>query len=289
MILWGSLFPVVKLGYKEFGLNTAFIPDLIFFAGIRFVVCGTLLCLYNGVRKTYKVDYGKKYIAIFLIGLFSITLHYACTYIGLSMTDSSKTALLKQLGTIFFICFSFVFIKEDKFSVFKMISAFFGILGIVILNFDSLKFSFGLGEFLIISASVCTVISNILCKKYTRDVNTLFVTGGSELTGGIILLIVGLSFGGALRVFTLGGLFITIYIVFATVVSYGLWYKTVQTSNLSYLFIIKLSEPLFAAIIGAIILSENIFKWQYAVSFVCIVLAVLISNLKMSLFIKNKQ
>ena len=280
MLLWGSLFPVVKLGYKEFGLNTSFIPDLIFFAGIRFVVCGCLLCTYNGIKKTYKVDNGKKYLTIVLIGVFSITLHYACTYIGLSMTDSSKTALLKQLGVIFFICFSFIFIKEDKFSAFKLFSAILGVIGIVILNFDSVRFSFGIGELLIIGASVCTVVSNILCKKYAKGINPLFVTGGSELAGGLILLIIGVSLGGALRVLSVGGLLISLYIVFATVVSYSLWYKTVQQNNLSYLFIIKLSEPLFAAVIGAIILGENIFKWQYAVSFLCIIIAVFVSNFK---------
>ncbi|MBQ9485475.1 MAG: DMT family transporter, partial [Clostridia bacterium] len=191
MLLWGSLFPVVKLGYGEFGLNTSFIPDLIFFAGIRFVISGALLSGYSGIKKTYKVDNKKKYLAVILIGIFSITFHYACTYIGLSKTDSSKTALLKQLGVVFFICFSFLFIKEDKFSVFKMLSAVFGVLGIAVLNFDSLKFSFGIGELLIILASVCTVVSNILCKKFTVGVDPLFVTGGSELFGGVILLIFG--------------------------------------------------------------------------------------------------
>ena len=76
------------------------------------------------------------------------------------------------------------------------------------------------------------------------------------------------------------------YIIIATVVSYGIWYTAVQKNDLSYLFILKLSEPLFSAVIGALLLNENVFTWQYAIAFVCIVCAVLISNLK---FEKKKR
>jgi drug/metabolite transporter (DMT)-like permease len=39
-------------------------------------------------------------------------LHYAFTYIGLSSTDSSKTALIKQLGSLIYVCFAFLFFKN---------------------------------------------------------------------------------------------------------------------------------------------------------------------------------
>jgi hypothetical protein len=45
----------------------------------------------------------------------------------------------------------------------------------------------------------------------------------------------------------------------------------VQKNDLSYLFILKLSGPLFSAVIGAFLWNENVFAWQYAIAFVCIV------------------
>ena len=53
MMLWGTLFPLVKTGYREFGIDTGYIPNLILFAGIRFVVCGFMITLFakkNGKR-----------------------------------------------------------------------------------------------------------------------------------------------------------------------------------------------------------------------------------------------
>ena len=286
MFLWGSLYPSVKFAYQEFGISGAFFPDLLLFAGLRFLVSGGIILLFAKAKKApIYITNKNEWIGILLMGLVAITFHYACTYVGLSHTDSSKTALLKQLGVLFFICFSFLFIKSEKFSIAKLIAAFFGIGGIIALNVNALQISFGLGEILIVCASVFTVTSNIICKKSCSKVNPLWMTGISEIAGGIILTVVALILGGRLNAISWLGVGIAAYIIFATVVSYSIWYTVVQKNDLSYLFILKLSEPLFSAVIGSLLLRENVFTWQYAIAFVCIVIAVLISNVK----IKKKE
>ena len=259
MFLWGSLYPSVKFAYKEFGISGAFFPDLLLFAGLRFVISGGLIVLFAKAKKTPMNINGKQeWMGVLLMGLVAITLHYACTYIGLSRADSSKTALLKQLGVLFFICFSFLFIKSERFSVNKLIAAFFGIGGIIALNVSALKISLGIGEILIVCASIFTVSANVICKKTCSKVNPLWMTGISEAAGGMLLLMVGLSLGGKLNAISGLGLGIAVYIIAATVISYTIWYTVVQKNDLSYLFILKLSEPLFSAVIGALLLQENV-------------------------------
>ncbi len=51
MALWGSLFPFIKLGYQSFKIDTAFIPNLILFAGVRFLVCGVGITGYSAAKK----------------------------------------------------------------------------------------------------------------------------------------------------------------------------------------------------------------------------------------------
>ena len=104
MALWGSLFPFIKIGYEVFQINTESIPDILVFASMRFSICGIIVCLIGAARKAPFSSNRKKYVSLIIIsGMFSIVLHYAFTYIGLTMTDSSKTALLKQLGALFYI------------------------------------------------------------------------------------------------------------------------------------------------------------------------------------------
>ena len=72
--------------------------------------------------------------------------------------------------------------------------------------------------------------------------------------------------------------FILIYICFASIFSYTIWFTIVKSGELSKLFIVKFAEPVFACIFGAILLGENIFKIQYALAFLLIGTGIYISN-----------
>ena len=100
MLLWGSLFPSVKIGYSAFKINTQSTASIFMFAGVRFAVCGAIIWVIAAFRREKLKDISLTNITpILVMGLFSVVLHYAFTYIGLSLTDSSKTAILKQLGS----------------------------------------------------------------------------------------------------------------------------------------------------------------------------------------------
>ena len=46
MLLWGSLFPAVKLGYRMLAIDTSNVSNLFLFAGVRFLLCGILLTVF---------------------------------------------------------------------------------------------------------------------------------------------------------------------------------------------------------------------------------------------------
>ena len=161
MVLWGMLFPTVKLGYRVFGIEA--IGDILTYAGVRFLVCGTIITIFAAIRepasfKGLKADWWQ----VLLAGLFAIVLHYACTYIGLRSTDGSKTAILKQLGAVFYICFAALFFPEDKLTLPKIGGLLLGILGIFAINANMSGFHIQVGDLLILGASFCTVFSNVI-------------------------------------------------------------------------------------------------------------------------------
>lgn len=279
MLFWGSLFPMVKLGFSAFEVEST--ADILLFAGIRFVICGGAITLFAFVKEKANFSSVKpSIIPILLSGFFAIILHYGFTYIGLELTESSKTALIKQIGALLYVCFSFVFIKEDKPNAKKIVSAMVGFLGIVALNIDAGGFSFGLGDALILFASFCTVFSNVISKKVFEKVDPITATGISQLFGGGALTIVGVLLGGKVFFRFDASIFIMIYICFASILSYCIWYGIVKNGELSKLFIIKFAEPVFACLFGALILNENIWKIQYLIAFLLISIGIFISNYK---------
>ena len=292
MLIWGSLYPTGKLSYKLCDVDTGFYPNLLLFAGTRFTVSGAIILLVQGIRvKSVPKFHGKtEWIGIVLVTLFAVIFNYACTYYGLSRVESSKTALLKQSGILVFIFFSFLIIKEEKFSVGKGVGALLGVASIVALNFGKLGFSIGWGELFVVLSSCCSAAGNVAVKKTLKKADAIAVTGYSQFFGGIVLLALGLALGGRFSIKEVGDWLLMCYIVLATCVSYMLWYSIVQKNDLSKLFIVKLYEPMFAAVISAIILRENLLKWEYLVAFLCVGLALVISNLNLpKLFKRNKK
>ena len=281
MMLWGSLFPFIKIGYKVFNINTGNVADILMFAALRFSVCGAIVCIIAYFSKSEIAKPKMRNILnICIMGIFAIVLHYGFTYVGLSTTDSSKTAILKQLAPLLYACLSFLFIKAENFSAAKIIGALCGFCGIIVINTGTSFYGFSLGDILIISASICTVISMIISGKSAKGISPLWITGISQLFGGVVLLIVSLLFGGKIPSFTINSALVFAYICTASIIGYTLFYYVQRTAELSRLFIVKFAEPLFACLFGAILLGEDIFKPQYIIAFVLISVGIILGNFK---------
>ena len=281
MLLWGLLFPTVKLGYQTFGIES--VGDILTFAGLRFVICGIVII---GFSLLYKPENFKPlkthWLQVLLSGVFAIILHYGFTYVGLNLTDGSKTAILKQLGAVFYICFSALFFPNDKLTIRKIVGLVLGLGGIIAINAKPGGIDFHVGDLLIIAASFCTVFSNVISKKVFQYVEPIVSTGVSQFFGGIVLLVGGVSFGGNIKLVmpkTIHQFTVLSVIIAASIISYCLWFVIVQKENLSKLFIIKFAEPLFAAIFGWILLGEDILNLNYIMAFLLISFGIIVSNL----------
>ncbi len=279
--LWGSLYPCVKLGYSAFKIVSSDIPAIILFAGIRFAVSGLILILVLCITARKLELPGKSgMMPIFLVALSSIILHYAFTYIALSLGEGSKSAIIKQVGFLFLSCFAFLFVKEDKFSLAKLISGILGFAGIIVTSMDGTGFSFGAGDFMLILASFCAVAGNVFSKQATRKLNPVQLVAYSQFLGGACLCVAGLLMGGRIPHIDAKAVLVFGYICFASITAYSLWNVLLKYNDLSKLSIIKFTEPLFAVVFSGILLSENIFKLSYLAALVIIFAAILLSNLK---------
>ena len=279
MLFWGSLFPTVKVGYKLFGVDTASAGSILLFAGLRFVICG-LLFMSVAWRRDRKLSLPDRHtiLSALPIGLTAYVLHYTFTYLGIANLESSKTAIMKQVGTLFIVCFGFLFRKEDKFTVSKLVGGILGFGSILSVNFKGMRLTFSVWELLVVCASFSSVASTIFSKNAYDRCDPLYVTAFSQLMGGAVLSLIGVLMGGGFRRFDLGSVGIMAYICFASCIGYGLWNLLLKYHDMSRMNTIKFSETLFSAVFSWIILGENILRWQYLLSFVFVTMGVLIGN-----------
>ena len=189
-VLWGTLFPMIKIGYKVFEIDTTEVASILLFAGVRFLISGVILVAADSKRnRKFELPNMDQFKSICLVSLLTVVVHYALTYTGLSLADSSKSSVLKQIAFLIVPCIAFLFRKDDKFSFYKVLAAILGFSSVIIINLEGMNLVFGIGEFLIILASFSSMFGQMASKNIYDKYKPTYIIAYSQLLGGVILVI----------------------------------------------------------------------------------------------------
>jgi len=280
-VLWGTLFPMIKIGYKVFEIDNTQVASIMLFAGVRFLISGIILVSMQSVKKKrLELPKGNKFTSVLIVSLLTVVVHYALTYTGLSLADSSKSSVLKQIAFLIVPCIAFLFRKEDKFSFYKVFAAILGFLSVIIINLDGMNLVFGIGEILIILASFSSMFGQMASKNIYDKYEPTYIVAYSQFSGGVILVISGLIFGGSIGMISLQSIAVLGYICFASITANLLWNTLIKYNDMSKLAVLKSMDPLFASLFSALLLGENILKPTYLIATSLIILAIAVSNHK---------
>ncbi len=280
-VLWGTLFPMIKLGYDTFGIDSDNVASILVFAGLRFFISGIILVLAVS-EKDRKFDFpiGKKLGSVMIVSALTVIIHYAFTYIGLSLSESSKSSVLKQSAFLVLPCIAFLFRRDDKFALSKVLGGVLGFLSVLVINLDGGSFAFGIGEGLVIAASFSSMFGQMASKNIYDKYPPTYIVAYSQLLGGASLLAGGFAAGGAIGEVSFKSIGVLGYICFASILANILWNNLIRYNDMSRLAILKSVDPLFASVFSAVLLGENIFRVEYILAVALVVAAVFISNCK---------
>ena len=278
-ILWGTLFPMIKIGYKVFEIDNTEVSSILLFAGVRFLISGLMLVAADSKKnRKFELPDIDKFKSICIVSLLTVVVHYALTYTGLSLAESSKSSVLKQIAFLIVPCIAFLFRKDDKFSLYKVFAAILGFLSVIIINLDGMNFVLGIGEIMIILASFSSMFGQMASKNIYDKYKPTYIVAYSQLLGGIVLVISGLIFGGSIGKISLQSIAVLGYICFASITANLLWNTLIKYNDMSKLAVLKSMDPLFASLFSALLLRENILKPTYLIGIALIILAISVSN-----------
>ena len=94
--LWGSAFPCVKIGYMLFSVDTAHVPSILLFAGMRFFLAGVLAVPIGSAaaRRPLLPRSRRTWRHIAHLSLLQTILQYIFFYIGLAHTTGVKGSII---------------------------------------------------------------------------------------------------------------------------------------------------------------------------------------------------
>lgn len=284
--LWGSAFPLVKVGYKMFNIAPNDYFSQIVFGGMRFVISGFLVILAGSVaQKSFLKPKNKVTVRYCLILAFIQTaIQHALFYVGIAHVSGVKSSVLVSLNVFCVLLVSTLIFRLEKLNSQKIIGTILGFLGVVLINFGPGGFGQGFtleGEGVILLSDIAYAFSNVLIKKYSKEENTVTLSGYQFFIGGIIMILFGYLAGGrVINTSGFGGIFILVYLGFVSAVSYTVWGILLKHNPVSKVSVIGFMIPVFGVLLSALILGETkeAFNIKSLISLILVSIGIYIVN-----------
>jgi len=255
--LWGSATPFIKIGY-ELILPHKDVPSTILFAGIRFTLAGLITVLIYSIARR-KVLYPQKenISKVAVVSCFQTVIQYIFFYVGLSNTSGVKGTILSGSNAFFALLIAGLIFKQEKLTLKKVVACIIGFAGIIFVNLEGLDFNMNFtGDAFVLFSAIAYAFSSVLMKKYSRYEDPVVISGYQFIMGGIVMIIAGLCFGGAVMFESAKAVGVLIYLAFLSAVAYSLWGILLKYNPVSRVTIFSFMIPVFGVLLSNLLLDE---------------------------------
>ena len=267
-MVWGWAYPLIKLGFREFGITPDMTGSKMLFAGIRFCLSGLIiLAVAKAIHRPFALGKTADSWYVLLFSLLNTTLHYAFFYFGLSHSEGARAAILNSMSVFTVVVLACMFFKSDRMTTRKITGCVIGILGVLALNLggkESGHFTW-LGDGMIILNALCSAFASLMTRGLGKRVDVFVGTGYSLAAGGALLIIPGLAMGSTLPHVSLWGIVILALLIAISTIGFTLYNKLLTCNPVGKVAIYNSLIPVIGAVSSCLCLGET-FYWKYAIA-----------------------
>ena len=260
-LLWGSAFPLVKIGFSWLNISSEDIPTEILYAGLRFTLAGVIAIIITSlISGKFLRPTMKSLPKVFSLSIFQTILQYLFFYIGLSNTSGVKASVIEAMNVFVALIVSCLIFRMEKFTAAKIIGSIIGFAGVVIINVSKGDLAGGLtlkGEGFILISTVAYAFSSVLMKHWSNEENPMMMSAWQFLLGGIVMSILGFALGGRISGFDLKSVLLLIYLASLSAIAYSLWASLLKYYPVSRIAVFGFMNPVFGFILSAFLLGES--------------------------------
>lgn len=260
-LLWGSAFPLVKIGFSWLNISSEDIPTEILYAGLRFTLAGVIAIIITSlISGKFLRPTMKSLPKVFSLSMFQTILQYLFFYIGLSNTSGVKASVIEAMNVFVALIVSCLIFRMEKFTAAKIIGSIIGFAGVVIINVSKGDLAGGLtlkGEGFILISTVAYAFSSVLMKHWSNEENPMMMSAWQFLLGGIVMSILGFALGGRIIGFDLKSVLLLIYLASLSAIAYSLWASLLKYYPVSRIAVYGFMNPVFGFILSAFLLGES--------------------------------
>lgn len=259
--LWGSASPCIKLGYALFQIPSNETWTQILFAGMRFILAGTLTILIgSALGRKMLVPTKSSIPSIAKLALFQTILQYIFFYIGLAHNSGVKASIINGSNTFFVILLAGLVFRQEKLSFKKIAGCVVGFAGVIIVSMNGKSIDMNLslmGDGSLFLCAISYAVSSCLMKNYSKNHNPVMLSGYQFILGGIVMVILGFIMGGRITHVSVSAVLMLFYLACISAVAYSLWGILLKHNPVSKVAIFGFTNPVFGVLLSAWWLGEG--------------------------------
>jgi len=256
VVIWAGAFSVIKYGLREI--------DPLAFAAIRFLASAVLMVIWVWAAEGRPVIKREDWIWIVLVGLTAIGAYQIFFMLGLHYTTASNTSLLIGTAPIWTAIIAAAS-RQERITPLQIVGILLSFGGLVlILNGGggalALTWENSRGDILAVIAAALTASSAVISKRPLRRYSSLRVMSISTVCGALFLLPFAwpeLVTEEWAQVSWSAWLALGYSIVFAGVIGYVLWYKSIGEIGATRTMVYNTLIPPAAVLIAIVTLGEE--------------------------------
>lgn len=247
----------VAVFFNRFAVKA--VGDPLVFTTVKNLGVGLLIGLWlMGKRIEWKKIAKKDWMKLILIGVIGGSLPFYLFFKGLFLAESARAALLHKT-LIFWVALWAVPMLKEKISL-KQLGALGLIFGSNFVIGGLGQWSWGVGEWMILGATVLWAVENVIAKIALKQVQVDVVVGARMILGSIILLLATVTTGKLNLIFKLsytqwGMVMLTIGLLFGYVMS---WYRALKLAPATMVATVLSLGAVVTNILSSIFITRNL-------------------------------
>lgn len=284
-LLWGSAFPMIKVGYAFLDIASSDTGSIILFAGVRFFIAGLLtIAIFSIVEHRLLLPTKRSLPRIANLSLFQTILQYIFFYLGLAFTTGQKASIINGSSCVFALLVSCFIFKSERFTANKIIASILCFAGVIVSGVGTsfAGVSFSVGDLLIMLSALSYSFSSAFLKRYSTDYSPYMLSGYQFVLGGLVMSAVGLAMHGTLDASNTKGMLVMIYLAFVSAIAYSLWGMLLKYNPVSRIAVCGAMTPIFGYLLSVLIFGDNASSMlPNLLALALVVIGIIIMNAKL--------
>lgn len=274
--LWGPSFLFIKIAIE-------FFPPITLTA-IRVGIAATMLFVILKIRKAPLPKLSKIWKNFSIAALLQSAIPFTLFAVGEKSIDSSLAAIICGASPLFTMLIAHFYIQDDKFTKIKVIGSVIGFLDFSFLVAPSMKLgaSSVVGVLEVLIAASCYAVAFVFVKKTLNFKNfaPLAIPMLQLFFSFLFLMPLSLIFENytTMKSASAAAILSTLALSFlGTAFAFVVYYKIIAVTSATYASMVNYIVPVFGAILGMIVLNENL-TWNSYLGCALIIFGVMIAN-----------